>query len=183
MIKKQFKNTLTKKDFFLYLLNRNTFILTTPLMIVALIIAFIYVVRLDGFQFTDMIFILPVLIFLLVYIRIYISVTKAPVNYDVEITITDKVYTEVSKDGTVTQDLNKFHSYFENDKYFYLFVDKMNALVLPKREFDEEEIKKIQTYFSSSLKRTTYLNLRNIVNLLFFVGVIVCIVVLLIELS
>lgn len=180
MIKKQFNKTLNKKDFFLYLINRNTFILTTPLILAALITAFIFVVTKDGYQNTDLVYALPILLFLLIYVQMYRSITKAINNNNVEIEIDESKYTELSNGETVTMELDKFYSFYENKFYFYLFVDKVNAIILPKREFSDEENKKINFYFSTKLKRNSLINFKNILNIIFSVLLIACMVVLII---
>ena len=44
-IEKDLMNKLTKKDYFLYLINRNSFILLTPLIILALITLSIFMIK------------------------------------------------------------------------------------------------------------------------------------------
>ena len=181
MINKKFKNVLTKKDFFIYLIIRNTFILTTPLIILALIFGFIYVSKTDGYQNNDLIFLVPILILFLVYFQMYSSIKKASLDNEVEIKIDENSYTEVSNTAVTTLELEKFNAYFENKNYFYLYVDKINALILPKREFEEEEISNIRKYFSSKIKKVTYFTFKNVFNLLLAFSLIISIFLIIIE--
>lgn len=182
MIKKEFNKTLTKKDFLYYLIHRNTFILTTPLIFIALIIAFVFVIKKDGFQTFDLIYLIPIVLFIFIFIKMYFSISKAVNNNNVEIKITSEIYSETCEGKTTSLELKNFNSYSENKNYLYLFVDKINALILPKREFNFEELDKIKTYFSTSLKRNSNTTLKNILNVILSLLLIVCIVVLLIAL-
>ena len=60
-IEKDFSRKLSKKDYFLYLINRNTFILISPLIILSLITVFIFMIKKDGFQALDLLYLLPIL--------------------------------------------------------------------------------------------------------------------------
>lgn len=172
MVNKKFNNVLNKKDFLLYLLNRNSFITITPMIIISLIVALIYAIRLDGYQNNDLAFALPIIIFILVYMKIYTAINKVSLNNVVDISIDENNYSEISEEKTTSLELDKFNSYYENKNYFYLYVDKINALILPKREFNDSETEEIRKHFSNKLKRKTFLNLRNIINFVVFVGLL-----------
>ncbi|HHU59697.1 TPA: YcxB family protein [bacterium] len=166
MIKKDFKQVLNKRDFLIYLLHRNTFILTTPFIIIALLIAFIYSISTYPFETSHLIYPLTIFIFLLVYLRVYLAVRNSEFQSDVTMKIDSKNYTEIVDDRETSLPLAQFHSYFENKNYFYLYINKYHAIIIPKREFTSEEIEKIHSHFDSSMRRSTLLNFRNVFNLL-----------------
>lgn len=182
-IKKDLKNKLTKKDYLLYLLNRNSFILISPLIIISLVVVCIFMIKKDGFSFNDLLYLLPTLLFFLSYIQINNAVTKTVKMNDsiqsLNVILDDKKYTEITSNGTNALDYSKFYAYYENKDYYYLYVDKVNALILPKREFNSEEIDTINTYFSSSMRKISALNIRTISGIIFSIGLIACIAILL----
>jgi len=182
-IEKNFKSKLTKKDYFLYLINRNTFILLSPLIIISLVVVFAFMVKKDGFDYRDLLYLLPIILFILSYIQIYNAVNRAIKSNtnedDLKIIIEEKKYREITQKGENYLEYNKFYSYYESKNYYYLYVDKVNALILPKREFSQEELTKINSYFSSSMKRASVINFRTITGVLFSIGLIACSIFLL----
>lgn len=184
-IEKIFYSKLTKKDYFLYLLNRNSFIAVSPLIILALIIVFIFMVDRDGFQIGDILYLLPILLFILSYIQMSSSITKAiKMNEnagDLKVILEEKRYREITSNGENSLEYNKFHSYFESKNYYYLYVDKINALILPKREFESSELETINNYFMASIKKTRLLSIRTILGALFSIALIVSMIILIIS--
>lgn len=184
-IEKSFKNKLTKKDYFLYLINRNYFILVSPLIIMALIVVFAFMVSKDGFNTGDLLYLLPILLFVLSYIQINNAINgavKANNNAeDLKVVLEDKKYKEITSNGENSLEYNKFYSYYESKNYYYLYVDKTNALILPKREFTQEELSTIDGYFKSSISKTKALNYRTIFGILFSISLIACMTILLIS--
>ena len=181
-IEKNFSSKLTKKDYFLYLLNRNSFILISPLIIISLIIVFIFMVNKDGFQFGDILYLLPILLFILSYIQMNTAVNKAikanSVNDHLKVILEDKKYKEITSKGENSLEYNKFYSYYESKNYYYLYVDKVNALIIPKREFNQEELSTINGYFRDSIKKTSIFNFKTILGGVFSVTLIISIITL-----
>jgi len=184
-IEKTFKNKLTKKDYFLYLLNRNSFLLISPLIIVALIVTFVFMVKQDGYSSSDLLYLLPILLFLLSYLQMNNAIKKAiedNQNYsDLKVILEESKYKEVTSNGESSLEYNKFHSYYENKNYYYLYVDKVNALILPKREFTNDELRTIDGYFKKSMKRTNLFNFRTIFGIIFSITLVICLVTLILS--
>lgn len=184
-IEKNFKNKLTKKDYFLYLLNRNIFIVISPLIILSLIVVFAYMVNKDGFSSGDLLYLLPILLFVLSYIQMNNAVNNAikansSLN-DLKVILEEKKYKEITSNSENSLEYSKFHSYYESKNYYYLYVDKVNALILPKREFNQDELTTINGYFKTSMKKTKLLNPRTLMGIIFSLGLIVCMVILIVS--
>ena len=186
-IEKDFKSKLNKKDYFLYLINRNSFILISPLIILSLIVVFVFMVNKDGFHSGDLLYLLPILLFVLSYLQINNAVKMAVRSNNstdnIKVILEEKKYKEITSNGENSLEYTKFHSYYENKNYYYLYVDKINALILPKREFSKEEISTINNYFKSSIRKITFFNLKTIIGIAFSFGLIVCMLILLISMS
>ena len=181
-IEKDLKNKLTKKDYLVYLLNRNSFILISPLIILSLIVVFIFMINKDGFNSGDLLYLLPILLFVLSYIQMNNAINNAvksnSTSEDLKVILEDKKYREITSNGENSLEYSKFYSYYESKNYYYLYVDKMNALILPKREFDTEELATIEGYFKKSIKKTNFINARLITGLIFSIGLIACMIIL-----
>lgn len=184
-IEKDFSSKLTKKDYFLYLISRNLFIVISPLVILSLIVVFIFMVNKNGFNSSDLLYLLPILLFLLSYVQINnalnIALKSNQSTKELKVILEEKKYKEITSNGENSLEYSKFNSYYENKNYYYLYVDKINALILPKREFTIEELSTINNYFKSSIKKTSLFNLRTIIGLIFSVALVVCIIILLIS--
>lgn len=183
-IEKDLKNKLTKKDYLLYLINRNSFILLSPLIIVALLTLSFFMINKDGFDSNDLLYLLPILLFILSYLQMYTSINHAykvnSTRENLKIILNEKRYKEITSNGENQLEYNKFYSYYENKNYYYLYVDKINALILPKREFSKDEISIIDEYFSKSMKKTKLFNLKNILEIALGIALVISIIVLLI---
>jgi hypothetical protein len=181
-IEKDLKNKLTKKDYFFYLINKNSFIVMSPLIIVALIVVFIFTVDKNGFNYSDLVYLLPILLFVLSFLQMGRAVNNAVKSNadsgDLKIILEENKYREITSNGENSLQYNKFHSFYSNKNYYYLYVDKINALILPKREFSSDELSTIDTYFSKSMKRNSFLNARTIFGIIFSLGLIICIGIL-----
>ena len=181
-IEKNFRNRLTTKDYFLYLLNRNIFILVSPLIILSLIVVFIFMVNKDGYDSGDLLYLLPTLLFVLSYVQIYRAVNgavKANSSLsEIKVVIEENKYKEITPNGESALEYSKFHSYYESKNYYYLYVDKVNALIIPKREFNSDELTTMNQYFTKSMKQTKALNFRTITGIIFSVSLIVCMIIL-----
>lgn len=184
-IEKDLSSKLTKKDYFLYLINRNAFILTSPLIILSLIVAFIFMVNKDGFQVSDLLYLMPILLFVLNYFQMHNAVSNAVKSNSsisgIKIKLDSNKYSEITKNGVTSLEYSKFYSYYEGKNYYYLYVDKVNALILPKREFTDEEISKINNYLEPNIKKTPIINTKNILGIIFSLTLLVCIITLLIS--
>ena len=88
---------------------------------------------------------------------------------------------EITENGENSLEYSKFHSYYENKNYYYLYVDKINALILPKREFNEKEITKMNMLFSKSIKKTKFINFKNILGIIFSVALVASMIILIIS--
>lgn len=185
-ITKDFKNKLTKKDYLLYLLNRNLFILISPLIIISLIVVFIFMVSKDGFNITDMLYLLPILLFVLSYIQMNNAINGAikanSESSNLKVTLEENKYTEVTSNGKNSLEYSKFYSYYESKNYYYLYVDKVNALILPKREFTNEELTTVDSYFKKFIRKTSLINAKTIIGLIFSISLVICTTILLISL-
>lgn len=179
-IEKDFKNKLTKQDYIKYLLNRNMILLLSPLVIVALVTATIFSIIEDGFTFSTIIYLLPVLLFILSYVQIY-RVIKHTLKAQKEIEelkviLTDNEYKDVTNGEINTLPYNKAYCYKEAKDYLYIFVDKNNALILPKREFEEDELNKLTNTFSKKMRKEALHNLSSWLMLGVFILLVVLIV-------
>ncbi len=181
-IEKSFRNRLTKKDYFLYLLNRNAFILVSPLIILSLIVVFIFMVNKDGYDNGDLLYLLPILLFALSYLQMYRAVNgavKANSSLsEIKVIIEENKYKEITPNGESSLEYSKFYSYYDSKNYYYLYVDKVNALIIPKREFEAEELTTINQYFTKSIRQTKALNFRAITGIIFSISLIVCMIIL-----
>lgn len=181
-IEKDFNNKLTKKDYFLYLLNRNIFIVVSPVIILSLIIVFIFMVSKDGFQGGDILYLLPILLFLLSYLQMNSSINRAlKINESTDslkVIIEENKYKEITKNGESSLEYDKFYSYYESKNYFYLYVDKVNALILPKREFSDAELSTIDQLFSNKMRKVTIFNFKTMLGLAFSLALIISMIIL-----
>lgn len=179
-IEKDFKNTLTKKDYITYLLNRNMVLLLSPAIIIALIIAIVFSIIKDGFNFVTVIYILPILLFALSYFQMYrvIKNTLKSQNaiYELKITLTDNEYKDLTNGEKNSLPYNQAYCYKETKKHLYVFVDKYNALIIPKREFNENELSQIKTTFSKKIRKLPIYGLSAWFTLFVFVFLVVAIV-------
>ena len=98
-----------------------------------------------------------------------------------KIILEEKRYKEITSNGQNSLEYNKFNSYYENKNYYYLYVDKVNALILPKREFSKEELATIDSYFKSSITKAPLFSARTIIGLLFSFALVICIIILIIS--
>lgn len=184
-IEKDFAKKLTKKDYFLYLINRNMFILISPLIILALIVVFLFMINKDGFQLNDILYLLPILLFILSYIQMYKAINAATKSNEqtkkLKVILEENKYKEITDNGENSLEYTKFHSYYENKNYYYLYVDKINALILPKREFNNDETTKINELFKKSIKKAKFLSFKNLLGLAFSLVLIISMIVLIIS--
>lgn len=184
-IEKDFKNKLTKKDYFLYLLNRNIFLLLSPIIILALIVVFIFMVNKDGFQGNDVLYLLPILLFLLSYVQVNNAINNAIKSNEktesLKVILEENKYKEITSNGPSELEYKNFYSYYENKNYFYLYVDKVNALILPKREFNNEELSIISNNFNAHIKKTSIFNFKTILGFAFSLALVVSMIALVIS--
>lgn len=156
-IEKDFKNKLTKKDYITYLLNRNMILLLSPIIIVVLLIAIIFLTIKEGFSMNTIIYLLPVVLFILSYVQMYRVINKTIKAhnqiYELKITLTDNEYKDLTNGEKNTLSYEKVYCYKETKKHLYMFVDKNNALILPKREFQDNELTQIKETFSKKIRK------------------------------
>ena len=161
-IEKDFRNKLTAKDYINYLLTRNMILLLSPVLIVALLIAVIGSIIKDGFTFVTVIYLLPIILFIASYIQMY-RVIKQTLKaqremYELKIALTDNEYIDISNGIQNSLDYKNAYCYKETKNYLYLFVDQYNALILPKREFESNELSKIKETLSKSITKKPIYN-------------------------
>lgn len=161
-IEKDFKNKLTKKDYITYLLNRNMILLLSPAIIVTLLVAVIYSTITEGFTFSTFIYLLPVVLFALSYMQMY-RVIKHTLKsqkeiYELKITLTDNEYKDLTNGEKNSLTYDKAYCYKESKDHLYIFVDRYNALILPKREFEDKELSQIRTTFSKKMRKERLYN-------------------------
>lgn len=161
-IEKDFKNKLTKKDYITYLLNRNMILLLSPAIIVTLLVAVIYSIITEGFTFSTIIYLLPVVLFILSYIQMYRVINHTLKSqkeiYELKITLTDNEYKDLTNGEKNSLTYDKAYCYKETKNHLYIFVDKYNALILPKREFEDKELAQIKTTFSKKMRKEKLYN-------------------------
>lgn len=162
-IEKDFKNKLTKKDYVTYLFNRNMILLLSPLIIIALLVAIIYSIITTGFTFTTVIYMLPIILFVLSYIQMY-RVIKHTLKsqkqiHELKITLTDNEYKDLTNGEQNSLSYDKAYCYKETKNHLYIFVDRYNALILPKREFEASELSQIEATLSKKLRKEPIYNL------------------------
>lgn len=179
-IEKDFKNKLTKKDYLTYLLTKNMILLLSPIVIIALLIAIVYSIIKDGFGISTVIYFLPIILFAASYIKI-IQLIKHTLKaqkeiYELKVTLTDTEYKDLTNGETNSLSFDKVYCYKETKSYLYIFVDRYNALILPKREFNPTELKQINTTFSSKMKKSPMYDLSSWL-MLFIVIALVALVV------
>lgn len=156
-IQKDFKNKLTKNDYVTYLLTRNMILLLSPIICIALIIAAIFSIVKTGFNLSILVFLLPIVLFILSYIQMFRVINrtiKAQQSLtELKITFTDNEYKDLTNGELNTLSYNDAYCYKETKKHLYLFIDKYNALIIPKREFEQEEVNKITETFSKKIRK------------------------------
>ena len=139
----------------------------------------------DGFQFNDILYLLPIFLFVLSYVQIVNAINKAiKMNNEtntLKVILEENKYKEITNNGTNSLEYNKFHSYYESKNYYYLYVDKVNALIIPKREFNTEELTRIDGYFKKSITKTSLFSFRNILGALFSVALVASMVILIVS--
>ena len=69
----------------------------------------------------------------------------------------------------------------ENKNYYYLYVDRINALIIPKREFNTEELSVIDGYFKTAIPKTKKFNLRTVFGIILSTSLIVSIIILIVS--
>jgi hypothetical protein len=156
-IEKDFKNKLTKKDYILYLLSRNILLLLSPVIIASLIVAIIFSIINDGFTMSTIIYILPILLFILTYFQMFKVINHTIKSHEqiseLKIILTDTEYIDITNGEKNSLSYEKFYCYKETKNYLYMFVDRNNAIIVPKREFNNDELTQIKNKFSSSIKK------------------------------
>lgn len=171
-IQKDFKNTLNKKDYIIYLLTTNNILLISPLIIICLLIAIIYSITKVGFKFETVIYMLPIILFILSYIKMYKVISNTLKSqkeiYELNITLTDNEYKDITNGEHNSFAYSKAYCYKETKNYFYLHIDKSNALIIPKRKFENEEINKIRTTFSSKMRKENIITITSIITTMVF---------------
>lgn len=179
-IEKDFKNKLTAKDYVTYLLTRNMILLLSPVLIIALLVAIIGSIVKDGFTFATVIYLLPIVLFIASYIQMY-RVIKHTLKaqremYELKITLTDTEYIDTTNGIRNSLTYNNAYCYKETKNYLYLFVDQYNALIIPKREFETEEINNVKTTLSKSIKKMPIYNFSSFLLVLVTVSLVALIV-------
>lgn len=183
-IVKDFKGTLTKKDYIIFLLTTNNILLLSPFIIIAILVATIYSITTDGFQLITIIYFLPVILFILSYIKMFIVINQTLKSqkaiYELNITLTDNEYKDVTNGETNSLAYSKLYCYKETKNYFYLHIDKSNALIVPKRKFNSDELDKIRTTLNSKTRKERLITMSSLLTTFVFLTLVVLIVVSLI---
>ena len=96
--------------------------------------------------------------------------------YELKITLTDNEYKDLTNGERNHLPYDKAYCYKETKKHLYIFVDKYNALILPKREFKDKEIEQIKTTLSKKLRKEPLYNLSSWL----IVGIFILLVVLIV---
>ncbi|MBR3890975.1 MAG: YcxB family protein [Bacilli bacterium] len=180
-IEKDFKNTLEKKDYVTYLLTTNNILLISPIIIISLLIAIIYSLVTSGFKIEIIIYTLPIVLFILSYIKMYKVISNTLKSqkelYELTITLTDNEYKDVTNGEHNSFAYSKAYCYKETKNYFYLHIDKNNALIIPKRKFNEDEIAKIRTTFSSKIRKENIITITSLLTTAIFIVLVALITI------
>jgi hypothetical protein len=72
---------------------------------------------------------------------------------ELKIILTDNEYIDITNGEKNSLSYEKFYCYKETKNYLYMFVDRNNAIIVPKREFNNDELTQIKNKFSSSIKK------------------------------
>ena len=180
-IEKDFKNTLEKKDYVTYLLTTNNILLISPIIIISLLIAIIYSLVTSGFKIEIIIYTLPIVLFILSYIKMYKVISNTLKSqkelYELTITLTDNEYKDVTNGEHNSFAYSKAYCYKETKNYFYLHIDKNNALIIPKRKFNEDEIAKIRTTFSSKIRKENIITITSLLTTAIFIALVALITI------
>lgn len=180
-IQKDFKNTLNKKDYITYLLMTNNILMVSPIIVVSLMAAIIYSLVTYGFEINIIVYSLPIILFIVTYIKMYKLVQRATTShnsyYELNITLTDNEYKDVTNGETNSLPYNKAYCYKETKNYFYLHIDKMNALIIPKRKYNDDEISNIRNTFSNKIRKENIISISSLLTMALFVLLIAVIIV------
>lgn len=180
-IEKDFKNTLEKKDYVTYLLTTNNILLISPIIIISLLISIIYSLVTSGFKIEIIIYTLPIVLFILSYIKMYKVISNTLKSqkelYELTITLTDNEYKDVTNGEHNSFAYSKAYCYKETKNYFYLHIDKNNALIIPKRKFNEDEITKIRTTFSSKIRKENIITITSLLTTAIFIALVALITI------
>lgn len=180
-IQKDYINTLEKKDYVTYLLTTNNILLLSPFIIVALLVAIIYSIVTVGFKLDVIIYLLPIVLFILSYIKMYKVISNTLKSQkqleELKVTLTDNEYKDVTNGEHNSLPYSKAYCYKETKNYFYLHIDKNNALIIPKRKYNNEEVNQIRQTFSSKMRKENIITLYSIIMMTIFVGLVALIMV------
>ena len=162
-ITKDFKNTLTKKDYLKFLLATNNILVLSPLIVISITVAAIFSIVTKGFSIVTLIYFLPVILFVVSYIKTYLLINNTVKSqksiYESSITLTDNEYKEVTNGEHNSLSYSKAYCYKETKNYFYLPIDRLNGLIIPKRKYSEDELAKVRKAFNSKIKKTNIIDL------------------------
>ena len=180
-IEKDSKNTLEKKDYVTYLLTTNNILLISPIIIISLLTSIIYSLVTSGFKIEIIIYTLPIVLFILSYIKMYKVISNTLKSqkelYELTITLTDNEYKDVTNGEHNSFAYSKAYCYKETKNYFYLHIDKNNALIIPKRKFNEDEIAKIRTTFSSKIRKENIITITSLLTTAIFIVLVALITI------
>ena len=183
-ITKDFKNTLTKKDYLKFLLATNNILVLSPLIVISITVAAIFSIVTKGFSIVTLIYFLPVILFVVSYIKTYLLINNTVKSqksiYESSITLTDNEYKEVTNGEHNSLSYSKAYCYKETKNYFYLHIDRLNGLIIPKRKYSEDELAKVRKAFNSKIKKTNIIDLSSIITSLIFLSLVVLIIIALI---
>jgi len=183
-ITKDFKQTLTKKDYLKFLLVTNNILVLSPLIVISITIAAIYSIVVKGFNILTLIYFIPVILFIVSYIKTYMLInntSKAQKSiYESSITLTDNECKEVTNGEHNALPYANAYCYKETKNYFYLHIDKLNGLIIPKRKYNDEEVTKIRKAFNSKIKKANIIDISSFLTSFIFVLLVVLIIISLI---
>ena len=179
-IEKDFKNKLTKKDYVTYLLQRNIILVISPAIIVLLLLAIVMAIVNSGWSFSIVLYLLPIVLFILSYFQMY-RVIKNTIKsqnqiYELKVILTDNEYKDVTNGKTNVLPYDKAYCYKESKNYLYIFVDNYNALILPKREYSDEEVVKIRETFTSKMKKKSIYGFYSYFSMIVFLALVILII-------
>lgn len=88
-------------------------------------------------------------------VRKFLASDRLMINNERRVTISEAgIYEEGDKDKNAGEFLwNVFYHGYVTKKYFYLYINTMQAIILPKRDFTEDQINILQELLREKLKK------------------------------
>lgn len=88
-------------------------------------------------------------------VRKFLASDRLMIDNERRVTISDSgIYEEGDKDKNTGEFLwNVFYHSYETKKYFYLYINTMQAIILPKRDYTPDQVNSIEKLLREKLKK------------------------------